>query len=844
MKRLTLVTSSDFGDSVLKNRIDHQRKHNDCGISAVKTICNILKVDLPREYIESSIEIDFQGTHLEDIAQFFKAHHFEADYKLLDLNLTDNAYYQALTPFILPVKRKKEIHFVVVQQVKNGKVKILDPAVKSPYWSTFSEVKKMAFLGESELEYLSTTEKITALVEPLLHEYDIPLKKALEVQSLTDLFNSATYFLYMKESFGFKDFNSEKAFLHDLIFNQEIKHLPKSFRTTTLKKETIKLRAPVILTVKIDDQSALNRKIHQLQTEKPASKNIYWQLFTELGKYQKIWGYYLLMVVIAGSFIQLSVFINQYLIDHILVNKNSAVILAFGIGVLFYQLLNLIMSLSKSWLGIILSKAIDEIFLVKFDQKLNDYSLSYIQSYKKGDLTERLNDSTRLKSFFMRFFTNLLMDSFIVIYTLAILFWLDWKLTFIVIAVIILYIIWFYIITPYLQQNEHTRFLRKADFFSRMFEKLDGIQTLKSGRFEHHFSKKIRENIENLLAIGVRSKKTDLVNRLVVSLISIIATILIMTISAYQAVTFDLMTTGQVITYIALSGKVFSSLGALLEENLSLQENQIILQRYFAFEERSEEETQASPNTETSNHSLSPGIIANNHDSNHDHNSAHQRGTINPIHTLEPIQSLELKDISYRYRLDKKALDSINFTIHQHDKIRLIGANGSGKTTLCKILAFLYPPLSGELLINGKAHTEYDYDALKEKSILVSNEDTLFFDTFRYNVTFGREVSSKKIAEMLDLLTLTSLVESHEEGLDFMISENGKNLSTGQRKKILLLRALLHPAEIVILDEVLSGIDADSRKRIENYLNSIDRTFIIISHEDIEHIQFTQEWVL
>ena len=84
----------------------------------------------------------------------------------------------------------------------------------------------------------------------------------------------------------------------------------------------------------------------------------------------------------------------------------------------------------------------------------------------------------------------------------------------------------------------------------------------------------------------------------------------------------------------------------------------------------------------------------------------------------------------------------------------------------------------------------------------------------------------------------------NEEGLNYIISESGKNLSTGQRKKILILRALVSDAEIIIMDEVLSGLDQEVRAKIELVLNSTPKTLIIVSHEEINNIVFTQKYLV
>lgn len=97
---------------------------------------------------------------------------------------------------------------------------------------------------------------------------------------------------------------------------------------------------------------------------------------------------------------------------------------------------------------------------------------------------------------------------------------------------------------------------------------------------------------------------------------------------------------------------------------------------------------------------------------------------------------------------------------------------------------------------------------------MVTNEDILFNDTIQENICLGKVISTVKILQLAKQIDLYDFITSKDEVLDFIINENGKNLSTGQRKKILLMRALLSGAEIIILDEVLSGMDMESRNKL------------------------------
>ena len=106
---------------------DTQLKSNDCGISAVKTIFNIFSTNIDRKYIENNIPLEEKGSRLSDLKDFFNTHGFIANYKLLDINYIqgNSKSLTDLFPFILPVQNSNGLHYVVVTEAKNNKLKIL-----------------------------------------------------------------------------------------------------------------------------------------------------------------------------------------------------------------------------------------------------------------------------------------------------------------------------------------------------------------------------------------------------------------------------------------------------------------------------------------------------------------------------------------------------------------------------------------------------------------------------------------------------------------------------------------------------------------------------------------------
>ncbi len=787
------------------SHLDPQLKSNDCGISAIKTICNLLDRPIDRAYIQQHIHLDQQGSRMSDIKTFLDTHQFTARFQLLDVNHlhSDVSAIAHLCPFIVPIEHKQALHYVVISGIKGCKLRVLDPAKGQPYYLTLQELKKIAHFSSSYWDMVAMEQKLAMLCTEELTTYAIPLEQALSVHDYSSLFNKLTYFSYLKDNFGFKNETAEKAFLTDLLFNQQINTVPRHFRTLKYEHNKIKIKSPLILSVQVDKNTYSS-------PPKPAapSTNPYLSLLQSLGTQRKMWHIYVVAALFSSFVTQFGVFTNQILIDHILPAYQIQTLIVFVIGLGVFKLFDLCTSLYKSFVGIHVGNLLDRYFLGSFDEKLNTYSLPYIQSFKRGDLSERLSDVLKLKAFFLRFFTRIIVDICIAAYSIAVLFFIHWKLTLVVCGVMVLFYGWFRIITPYLKQNERIRFVRKADFFSRMIEKLDGLQVLKSFRAEKNYSYKLAHTITDLLSIQVRSRYIDMLNSLVVASITIGASLLILFVLSRNAIQEATVTLGQLVTFIALTDRVFSSLRGILEENLTLQENEVILSRYMDFKD-----TIPVPSTHT-------------------------------IHEFT-IQKLVFTDLSFGYFPNEPILKNIHFNLHAGEKIRIEGHNGSGKSTLSRLLTSLYKPSSGHIQINDYEHIFYDPDRIQEKIVLVSNEDILFNDTLMSNITFGREVSTHKILEVARKIGFYDFIASKEEGLAFMVNENGRNLSTGQRKKILLLRGLFSKAEILILDEVLSGIDANTRTQVELFLNQqTDKSLIIVSHEPITHIHFHKQYIL
>ncbi len=790
----------------MRTLVDQQLQTNDCGISAVKTLCNLLEADIPREIIEQHIPLDQQGASFQSLHQFFERYGFQSQFHLIDVNAVDeeDANLQAWLPAIAPIKSKRGLHYVILKSWNGKQFTVFDPGKYRPYKLGLQAFRQKAYYSSSYLPLADMEDLLKVKIRKELKQFDIKMPPHLSRSELVQYFNKLSWFSWMRDNFPFRDIQTEQAFLRDLMFNQQMSALPEGFKSLKVRMEEVEIEAPILLSVKKPDQLVFN------ETEE--SENLYLKLFRSVSTIHGFWGVFLAITFLAATITYLAVFINQILIDHVLPAYQLNTLWLFAIGVGIFYFFDRVFSTFRRFFSIHLGNMFDKYFLSIFDHKLNLLSIQYLQSFRRGDLVERLSDSLKMKAFFMRFFSRIFVNAVVALFSIVILVAINWKLSMIVFLVLALFGVMFYIITPHLKQLEQKRFASKADFFSRFIEKIDGIQVLRSFGLEGFSSARIKSNFRELVEVRTRAKVLGLLNSTTASLITSLATLFIIVLASREMILFNTISLGMIITFVALSKKIFRAFQSLLDYNISLQEHEVILRRFFDFRQ---------------NIQLSAQIA-----------EQHQ------IKDFK-ISQIAVRDLHFAYHDDRYVLKELDFSIRQGEKVWMQGRNGSGKSTLCKVLSFLYPPTKGEILINELPSGVFDEKKLRSKVAFVSGEDILFNDTLLFNITFEREVSLERLVQYAKMLNFYDFIDQQAEKFNFVLHENGKNLSTGQRRKVLLLRALMCDAQLVILDEIFNGMDVESIKDAGELLNCFeDKSFIVISHVAVEDILFDKRYKL
>lgn len=195
---------------------------------------------------------------------------------------------------------------------------------------------------------------------------------------------------------------------------------------------------------------------------------------------------------------------------------------------------------------------------------------------------------------------------------------------------------------------------------------------------------------------------------------------------------------------------------------------------------------------------------------------------------------VEFQNVSLRYS-DKEEfiLKDVSFNIEAGKVVALVGESGVGKTTLIDLISLYHYPVSGKIYIDGHDITTLDLRWFRSQIGVVPQEPVLFNDTVKNNIKYGRfGTTDKEVSEAARAAYADEFIENFPDKYEQVVGERGVKLSTGQKQRIAIARAMLRDPKILILDEPTSALDARSEKFIISSLEKLmrGRTTFIIAH--------------
>lgn len=416
-----------------------------------------------------------------------------------------------------------------------------------------------------------------------------------------------------------------------------------------------------------------------------------------------------------------------------------------------------------------------------------------------GGLVSRFtNDITLLRETLVRLANNLVRDVFTVIGAIAWMLYLDWMLT---AMILLVYPIAFY---PVLQIGQRLR-KTSADAQSQMGavtsqleESFSGARMVKTYGLEGYETeragKSFAERLRFLFRITENKARVDPILEVAggVALAGLVA------FAGWRLMNGE-TSIGNILGVLTGIGVMSPAIRAIGTLNAVVQEGFAVLDRVFSV---LDEVDTVTPSLDAPPLSASAGEVA-------------------------------LSGVRFAYPDGTVALDGVNLVARPGKTVALVGPSGSGKSTVLNLIPRLYDVSDGQVEIDGQDVRAVSLASLRASLALVSQDVTLFDDSVRANIAFGRLGASDE-----DIIAAAKAADAHDfimelpEGYDSRVGPRGGNLSGGQRQRLSIARAILKDAPILLLDEATSALDTESERRVQAALERLseDRTTLVIAH--------------
>jgi subfamily B ATP-binding cassette protein MsbA len=395
-------------------------------------------------------------------------------------------------------------------------------------------------------------------------------------------------------------------------------------------------------------------------------------------------------------------------------------------------------------------------------------------------------------------------DSLTVIGLLGYLFWLNWKLTLVIIVLgpVIAFVI--RITAQRLKRLIIQNQTLNAELTQTIEETTRAQHVIKIFGGQQYESKRFEQRSERLRGFMLRMASTSATTEPLTQLINSLSVSVIIMIALSQAGDGN-MTVGGFASFITAMLMTLTPLKHLAAVNGPLQRGLAAGSTVFGI-------IDADPERVT-------GVVL------------HERAS----------GKLDFEGVGFTYPNQKQAaLSDISLSIAPGETIALVGMSGGGKTTLVNLVPEFFAPTEGRILLDGQPISDISLHSLRAQMAMVSQHVVLFDDTISANIAYGDpNPDRRKIEEAARAAHLADVISNLPEAYETLIGDNGMRLSGGQRQRLAIARAIYKNAPILILDEATSALDAESERAVQLALDALmkNRTTLVIAHRlsTIEH---------
>jgi ATP-binding cassette subfamily B protein len=509
----------------------------------------------------------------------------------------------------------------------------------------------------------------------------------------------------------------------------------------------------------------------------------------------------LIIGLLAGSLLQLIFpFLTQSIIDIGIRNHDVHFIYLILGAQLALFLGRMSIEILRSWILLHISSRVNISLISDFFIKLMKLPIAYFDSKMTGDLMQRINDHYRIESFLTGSSLSTLFSVFNLIVFSFVLAWYNLQILLVFAIGSLLYFLWVRFFMKRRADLDFKSFRERAANQSKEMELIQGMQEIKLHNAERQKRwqweivqiRLFKVRLQGLALSQVQNSGSAIINEIKNIGITFLAALLVLKGS---------ITLGAMLSISYIIGQLNAPVIELVHFMQQLQDAKLSFERLSEIHNLKDEES-----TETAN-----------------------------ISKEELAQDIVLENCSFKYDVldTKNVLEDISLKIPAGKTTAIVGASGSGKTTLMKVLLKFYEPQKGTIKIGHHDLRNISHAAWRSRTGVVMQEGYIFSDTIANNIAVGAEnIEVVKVQEAAALANIKSFVEQLPLGYNTKIGLEGMGLSTGQKQRLLIARAIYKNPETLLFDEATSSLDANNEKEITENLSAFfkNKTVLIIAH--------------
>ena len=525
----------------------------------------------------------------------------------------------------------------------------------------------------------------------------------------------------------------------------------------------------------------------------------YKRLLQYIRPYLKRLGLAIICIVVAAACNLYLPWIIKDMVDKVLADKDMMMLYVICVSIVVVFLIRGIFYYGQSYLvSYIGQKVVIDVREVMF-RKFQRMPMAYFDKHQTGETMSYItNDVSAIQSALVDQLIEMVTEGSILIGSIAMMIYLDWKLSLLTLVVIPLVGQAMKIFGRKLKRNGTVIQERAADITSLLQESISSIRVVKSFvREEYEIKRFIDQNILNFQAAMKNVQLTSLLTPTVEFLAAVSVTFIV-GFGGYEVVNGQ-MTAGALVAFLTYAVNLANPVKRLARVYGNLQRAMAAVDRVFAVIDLPE-----------------------------------------PIHDKEDAKELpkieghvKVEHVTFGYKDGINALEDVSLEVKPGQMIAFVGPSGAGKSTIANLIPRFYEINSGAISIDGHDIREVTVASLREQIGIVPQETMLFSTTVMENIRYGRlNATDEEVIEAAKAANADVFIRDLPQGYDTPIGERGLNLSGGQRQRMSIARAILKNPRILILDEATSALDTESEKIVQAALDSlmVGRTSFVIAH--------------